>query len=58
MAKEQHGSGFNTTAFVQLNILDVNDNDPKFVKTEYTADIREDKIMGTRVVNVTVSWSE
>ncbi|XP_071105206.1 cadherin-23-like [Haliotis cracherodii] len=55
MAKEQHGSGFNTTAFVQLNILDVNDNDPKFVKTEYTAEISEDKIMGTRVVNVTAT---
>ncbi|XP_067670754.1 protocadherin Fat 4-like [Haliotis asinina] len=52
MAKEQHGYGFNTTAFVQLNILDVNDNDPKFVKPEYAASIREDNTPGTSVVNV------
>ena len=45
----------NSTAFVTVNILDVNDNIPKFGQNSYTASVTETAPEGTFVITITVS---
>ena len=43
------------TALVLINIIDVNDNQPIFSQPQYTADVFENAINGTMVLNVVAS---
>lgn len=38
--------------FVEIDVLDVNDNAPKFVKALYEVDLRENIVVGTKVLQV------
>uniref|UniRef100_A0AAR2LPW9 Protocadherin-16 n=1 Tax=Pygocentrus nattereri TaxID=42514 RepID=A0AAR2LPW9_PYGNA len=51
---QDHGSpSLSSTATVEITVLDVNDNSPKFSSSSYTIDVSEDAAVGTPVLDVT-----
>lgn len=50
---QDHGDvPLSNTAYVQINVTDVNDNPPVFKLKLYTAKIREDAKIGSKVIQV------
>ncbi|XP_060561268.1 LOW QUALITY PROTEIN: protocadherin Fat 1-like [Ruditapes philippinarum] len=50
---QDHGEvPLSNTAYVQINVTDVNDNPPVFAQKLYTAKIREDAKIGSKVIQV------
>ena len=45
---------FSNTVNVTLNIIDVNDNDPKFTKTSYSVSVPENSVQGTSITQIQV----
>ena len=55
MARETDTSDhFSDTVSVTLNIIDVNDNDPKFTKTSYSVSVPENSVQGTSITQIQV----
>ena len=55
MARETDTSEhFSDTVSVTLNIIDVNDNDPKFTKTSYSVSVPENSVQGTSITQIQV----
>ncbi|KAI4894375.1 hypothetical protein NFI96_017390, partial [Prochilodus magdalenae] len=51
---QDHGSpALSSTATVEITVLDVNDNSPKFSSSSYTVDVSEDAAVGSLVLDVT-----
>lgn len=51
-ASESDNSSRFSTAEVEINLTDANDNAPEFTQALYTAEIREDSAIGTLVTNL------
>ena len=50
---QDHGEPpLSNTAYVQINVTDVNDSPPIFYQSVYSAKIREDVPVGTKVIQV------
>ena len=50
---QDHGDPpLSNTAYVQINVTDVNDSPPLFAQSVYSAKIREDVQIGTKVIQV------
>ena len=45
---------FSDTVSVTLNIIDVNDNDPKFTETNYSVSVPENSVQGTSITQIQV----
>ena len=45
---------FSNTVNVTLNIIDVNDNDPKFTETNYSVSVPENSKQGTNITRIQV----
>ena len=54
-ATELTGENRRSTATVIVNLYDVNDNSPVFPLSEYTYSVREDRMAGYPIANITVS---
>ena len=55
MARETDTSDhFSNTVSVTLNIIDVNDNDPKFTETSYSVSVPENSVQGTSITQIQV----
>ncbi|KAK3099997.1 hypothetical protein FSP39_013258 [Pinctada imbricata] len=54
-AYDQGTPSLTSEASIDIVLLDENDNPPEFVRTTYTADIKEDAPIGSRVVRVTAT---
>ncbi|KAI7793262.1 putative protocadherin-16 [Triplophysa rosa] len=53
---QDHGSpSLSSTATVEISVLDVNDNSPKFSSSSYTIDVSEDAAVGSVVLDVTAT---
>ncbi|XP_055064438.2 protocadherin-16 [Misgurnus anguillicaudatus] len=53
---QDHGSpSLSSTATVEIAVLDVNDNNPKFSTSGYTIDVSEDAAVGSVVLDVTAT---
>lgn len=52
---QDHGEPpLSNTAYVQINVTDVNDNPPVFLHELYSTKIREDVQIGSKVMQVSV----
>ena len=52
---QDHGeTPLSNTAYVQINVTDINDNPPVFLQKVYSANVREDVQMGSKVIQVSV----
>ena len=50
---QDHGeTPLSNTAYVEINVTDINDNPPTFLQKVYTAKIREDAKVGSKVIQV------
>lgn len=49
---DQGSPALSTTATVEVNVLDVNDNSPVFSKSSYSVDVSEDTAEGSQVLQV------
>ena len=50
---QDHGeTPLSNTAYIQVNVTDVNDNPPIFHQKTYSGKVREDAQIGTRVIQV------
>uniref|UniRef100_A0A8C1QEH1 Protocadherin-16 n=1 Tax=Cyprinus carpio TaxID=7962 RepID=A0A8C1QEH1_CYPCA len=53
---QDHGSpSLSSTATVEISVLDVNDNSPKFGSSSYTVDVSEDAAVGLLVLDATAT---
>uniref|UniRef100_A0A672QNI7 Protocadherin-16 n=1 Tax=Sinocyclocheilus grahami TaxID=75366 RepID=A0A672QNI7_SINGR len=53
---QDHGSpSLSSTATVEISVLDVNDNSPKFGSSSYTVDVSEDVAVGLLVLDATAT---
>lgn len=53
---QDHGSStLSSTVTVEISVLDVNDNSPKFSSSSYTIDVSEDAAVGSVVLDVTAT---
>uniref|UniRef100_A0A8C2D2A3 Protocadherin-16 n=1 Tax=Cyprinus carpio TaxID=7962 RepID=A0A8C2D2A3_CYPCA len=53
---EDHGSpSLSSTATLDISVLDVNDNSPKFGSSSYTVDVSEDAAVGSLVLDATAT---
>lgn len=53
---QDHGSpSLSSTATVEISVLDVNDNSPKFGSSSYTVDVSEDAAVGLVVLDATAT---
>ncbi|XP_052280093.1 protocadherin Fat 1-like isoform X4 [Dreissena polymorpha] len=53
---QDHGDiPLSNTAYVQINVTDVNDNAPVFMQKHYTGQVREDAAIGTRVLQLSTA---
>ncbi|KAG7484455.1 hypothetical protein MATL_G00049540 [Megalops atlanticus] len=53
---QDHGAPpLSSTATVEVTVLDVNDNSPRFERSSYTIDVSEDAAVGTPVLEVTAT---
>ncbi|XP_076876271.1 protocadherin-16 [Brachyhypopomus gauderio] len=51
---QDHGTPpLSSTATIEVTVLDVNDNSPKFSSSSYTIDVLEDTVVGSLVLEVT-----
>ncbi|KAJ8342522.1 hypothetical protein SKAU_G00324500 [Synaphobranchus kaupii] len=55
VAQDRGTNPLSSTATVEVTVLDVNDNSPRFESASYTADIPEDAVVGSPVLEVTAS---
>lgn len=50
---QDHGDvPLSNTAYVQINVTDVNDNQPVFLEKRYQGKVREDASIGSKVIQV------
>lgn len=56
MVAQDHGTPpLSSTATVEITVLDVNDNSPKFSSNSYSVDVSEDAAVGSPVLDVTAN---
>ncbi|XP_036379751.1 protocadherin-16-like [Megalops cyprinoides] len=55
VAQDQGAPPLSSTATVEVSVLDVNDNSPRFERNSYTIDVSEDAAVGTLVLEVTAT---
>ncbi|XP_066507713.1 protocadherin-16-like [Hoplias malabaricus] len=53
VAQDQGSPSLSSTATVEITVLDVNDNSPKFSSNSYTVDVSEDAAVESSVLDVT-----
>lgn len=55
IAIDEEEANFTSTATVTINIKDINDNNPKFLRDIYKLNVTENSPAGTTIANITVS---